>query len=189
MKNKVLYILAAGLSTCSLAIQLRAAAPPKVGDQAPAFELKTLDDQTVRLNELTSTGTVVLIVLRGWPGYQCPLCTRQVQDYIASAPRFAKGKTRVVMVYPGRADELKAHAKEFLENKQWPQEFLYVTDPDYSMVNAYGLRWDAPHETAYPSTFVIDGKGVIRFAKVSHSHGDRTKASDILEELKKTPEN
>jgi hypothetical protein len=36
-----------------------------------------------------------------------------------------------------------------------------------------------------PSTFVLDGQGIIRFAKISHSHGDRTKAADIVEELKR----
>src|SRR3974377_76810 len=115
------------------------AAPPKVGDKAPDFSLKTLDDQTVRLSELTATGKVVLVVLRGWPGYQCPLCTRQVQDYIASASGFATASARVVMVYPGPADDLKSHATEFLKNKQWPKEFVYLTDPGFAIVNAYGF--------------------------------------------------
>ena len=142
-----------------------------------------MDDQTVRLSDLTATGKVVLVVLRGWPGYQCPLCSRQVQDYIASASGFATAKARVVMVYPGPADDLKAHATESLKNKQWPKEFVYVTDPSFTTVNAYGLRWDAPGETAYPSTFVLDRNGVVRFARISRSHGDRTKAADILAEL------
>ena len=64
-------------------------------------------------------------------------------------------------------------------------EFLYVLDPDYAMVNAYGLRWDAPRETAYASTFVLDGKGVVSFVKTSRTHGDRTKAADMLAEVKK----
>jgi peroxiredoxin len=163
------------------------AAPPKVGDKAPDFTLKTLDDQTVRLTDLTATGKVVLVILRGWPGYQCPLCTQQMREYIASASAFATAKARLVMVYPGPADDLKAHATEFLKDKQWPKEFVYVTDPAFSMVNAYGLRWDAPGETAYPSTFVLDRKGIVRFAKISRSHGDRTKAADILEVIKGMP--
>lgn len=167
----------------ALPLTLHAAAPPRVGDPAPDFALNTLDDQTIRLSELTATGKVVLVVLRGWPGYQCPLCTRQVQDYIASASGFASAKARVVMVYPGPAADLKAHAAEFLKDKQWPKDFVYLTDPAYSMVNAYGLRWDAAGETAYPSTFVLDRKGVVRAVRISHSHGDRTKAPDILKEL------
>jgi len=155
----------------------------KVGDKAPDFTLKTLDDQTVRLSELTDKGNVVLIVLRGWPGYQCPICDRQVHDFIASETGFAEAKAQLIFVYPGPADDLKAHAEEFKSwrGKQWPKEFLYVLDPDYTLVNAYGLRWEAPRETAYPSTFVLDKNRVIRYAKISHSHGDRTKATEILQ--------
>jgi peroxiredoxin len=170
---------------------LQAAEPPTVGDKAVDFTLKTLDDQSAGLRELTSAGNVVLVVLRGWPGYQCPICDRQVHDFIAAASAFSTAKTRLIFVYPGPADDLKAHAAEFKswKGKQWPSEFLYVLDPDYSLVNAYHLRWDAPKETAYPSTFVIDGQGVVRFAKVSHTHSNRTKASDVLAELKKLSAN
>ena len=93
----------------------------------------------------------------------------------------------MVFVYPGPASGLTALAVEFKKwkGKEWPKEFPYVLDPDYSMVNAYGLRWDAPRETAYPSTFVLDAKGAVRFAKISKSHGDRTKATDVVAEAKK----
>ena len=58
-----------------------------------------------------------------------------------------------------------------------------VVDPDYAFTNQYGLRWDAPHETAYPSTFLIDRHDVVSFKKVSHEHGDNTTAADVLGEL------
>jgi peroxiredoxin len=157
--------------------------PLKVGDKAPDFTLKTLDDESVRLSEVAAKGNVVLIVLRGWPGYQCPICDRQVHDFMVSAAGFSEAKAQLVFVYPGPANDLKAHAEEFksLKGRQWPKDFFYVLDPDYTMVNAYGLRWDAPRETAYPSTFVLDKKGMIRFAKISRSHGDRTTATEILQ--------
>ena len=179
------------LLICALTFALGAAEIPKVGEKAPDFTLKTLDDQTVRLGELTAKGNVVLVVLRGWPGYQCPICDRQVQDFIRIKPDFADAKTQIVFVYPGPAADLKAHAEEFKKwkGKEWPAEFLYVLDPDYTMVSAYALRWDAPRETTYASTFVLDSKGTVRFAKTSRTHGDRTKAADVLAEVKKLSEN
>jgi peroxiredoxin Q/BCP len=114
-----------------------------------------------------------------------PVCTSQVQDYIAHTKQFEAAHAQVVMVYPGPAKELKKHAHEFLTNKQWPKEFLFVTDPDYTMVNAYNLRWNPAAETAYPSTFVIDKAGIVRFAKISHSHGGRTKATETLDVLQR----
>jgi thioredoxin-dependent peroxiredoxin len=171
----------------SAAITLTAAEPLKVGDHSPDFTLKTLDGRQIMLSSVNASNEVVLIVLRGWPGYQCPLCERQVHDFVASAANFAEAKARVVLVYPGPADDLQAHAKEFLGNADWPQEFIFLTDPDYTMVNAYGLRWNAPKETAYPSTFIINREGNVRFAKISRSHGDRTKAADVLKALKPVP--
>ena len=182
MKNYLRSFLLAGVFAGALV--LNAAEPLKVGGQAPDFTLKTLAGQAVTLSALNASNQVVLIVLRGWPGYQCPACESQVHDFVSSAAGFAAGKTRVVMVYPGPADDLLAHAQEFLGNKDWPKDFTFVLDPDYRMVNAYGLRWDAPKETAYPATFVLDPKGAVRFAKISKGHGGRSKAADVLKELK-----
>lgn len=162
----------------------RGADTPHVGNVAPNFTLRTLEDRPVELNQLTAKGTVLLVVLRGWPGYQCPFCTRQVQELIANAGEFAKTKAQVLMVYPGPAEQLKAHAQEFLGNKQWPENFLFAIDPDYAFTNAYGLRWDAKKETAYPSTFVIGSDRKVRFAHVSKSHGDRVTAAQALAALK-----
>ena len=159
------------------------AATPQTGALAPDFSLQTLDGKVVELKALRAKSPVLLVVLRGWPGYQCPICSRQVNDYIGKAAEFTAQGVQVLMVYPGPADELKEHVREFLTNRQWPAGFLYVLDPDYAFTNAYGLRWEAPKETAYPSTFVIDREGRVRFAHVSKTHGDRVSAADALEAL------
>ena len=190
LQGVALWRAALALLICAFPLALVAGEAPKAGDKAPDFTLKGLDDQTVRLSELTAKGNVALVVLRGWPGYQCPICDRQVQEFIASAPALAEAKAQIVFVYPGPANDLKAHAEQFKswKGKEWPREFLYLLDPDYTMVNAYKLRWDAPRETAYPSTFVLDKKGVVHFARISHSHGERSKAADVLAEAKKISE-
>jgi thioredoxin-dependent peroxiredoxin len=127
---------------------------------------------------------LVLVVLRGFPGYQCPFCVKQVHDFIDHASDFAAMNTRVLLVYPGPPGELDDHAKDFLAKQaELPANIVLVTDPDYKVTNLYGLRWEAPHETAYPSTFVLDKKGMISFEKISHSHGDRLSAQDALDNL------
>jgi peroxiredoxin Q/BCP len=127
---------------------------------------------------------LVLVVLRGFPGYQCPYCVRQVHDFIGHASEFRAKNTRVLLVYPGPPADLDQHAKEFLaKQSELPSDIFLVTDPDYAVTNQYGLRWDAPHETAYPSTFILNGKGIIVFEKISHTHGDRLSAEDALEHL------
>ena len=160
-------------------------AAPSVGDRAPDFSLRTIDGQTVRLSDAYAKSRVAVVVLRGFPGYQCPLCNRQVQDLVQNAKAFAEADVRVVLVYPGPAQDLGARAAEFVAGKNLPPNFDFVLDPDYAFTNLYGLRWDAPKETAYPSTFLIDRQGKVFFVKISRTHGGRTTAAQLLDVLRR----
>ena len=167
------------------ALPLVAAAPPLVGDKAPDFSLSTPEGKSVRLSQLVSKGPVVLVVLRGYPGYQCPYCNRQVQDFIQKSQGFADAGAHVVLVYPGPPQDLGARANEFLADKKLPANFDLLVDPGYAFTNLYGLRWDAAQETAYPSTFLIDRQGVVFFSKIVKEHGGRTTAAEILDAMAK----
>jgi peroxiredoxin len=136
------------------------------------------------LSEFTAKGPVALIVLRGYPGYQCPYCQRQVHDFLIYADKFYALGTQILLVYPGPPADLDQHAREFLAKQNpLPANLHLVIDPDYKFTNKYGLRWDEPKETAYPTTFLIDHSEIVFFRKISHSHGDRTTAADVLAEL------
>ncbi|HEY1064867.1 MAG TPA: redoxin domain-containing protein [Pirellulales bacterium] len=177
-----------GLAVLSLSVGagvLLAAEPPKVGEAAPDFELKSLKGEKAALSELVKDGPVVLVVLRGYPGYQCPACTQQSGEFISKAKAFAKADAQIVLIYPGPAEKLAEHADEFIRGKSLPENVHFLIDPDYSFVNAYHLRWDAPNETAYPSTFVVDGKQQVVYSKISQSHGGRTKPDDVLKAVPK----
>ncbi len=165
------------------ALPVAAAAPPAVGESAPDFTLSTPEGKSVRLSELRSQSSVVLVVLRGYPGYQCPYCNRQVQDFMQHSQGFSDARVRVLLVYPGPPQDLGLRANEFLTGKKLPENFDLVLDPGYEFTNLYGLRWNAEHETAYPSTFLIDQRGVIFFSKIVKEHGGRTTAAEILEAL------
>ncbi|MEQ8846167.1 peroxiredoxin-like family protein [Botrimarina sp.] len=178
---------AAAAISLSLAATLAAAqdtaAPSgaiRVGDDAPAVELPTLGGGQIDLGEAFSQGKTVLVVLRGFPGYQCPLCSRQVGDFVDSADAFEEAGVRVVMVYPGAEGQLATKAEEFMAGRALPEGFTLALDPGYDFTDAYGLRWDAPRETAYPSTFVIDKGGRVAWAKISKTHGGRVSAQEAL---------
>ena len=153
------------------------AGQPQVGEGAPDFTLKMIAGNSVRLSELTAATPVALIILRGFPGYQCPYCQLQVRDFTQKAAAFAEAGVTVVFVYPGPVDK----ASEAIAGKDFPASMKMLVDPDYALTKQYGLRWDAPKETAYPSTFLIDTKGVIFFAKIAKMHSGRTSAAEILE--------
>lgn len=156
---------------------------PAIGEAAPDFRLPTLQGEAVQLSKLIGDGPVVLIVLRGYPGYQCPICNVQVGQLLTNAAKLSAKKARVVLVYPGVAEGLAEHAADFARGKTLPDNFYLIVDPNFVLTEAYALRWNAPRETAYPSTFVIDGKGKVRFAKVSMSHGGRASVDEVLRAL------
>jgi len=173
------------LLVLAAALPLVAAGPPLVGEKAPDFALSTPRGKSVRFSELVSKGPVVLVVLRGYPGYQCPYCNRQVQDFIQKSQGFADVGAHVVLIYPGPPQDLGARANEFLEDKELPNNFDLLVDPGYTFTNLYGLRWNATQETAYPSTFLVDQQGVVFFSKIVKEHGGRTTAAEILDAMPK----
>lgn len=156
------------------------------GDAAPEFNLPVVgEDEYLSLKDATKSGPVVVVVLRGFPGYQCPLCSSQVGALANRAAALEKLTKKVILVYPGEASMLDKHAEEFMGSRTLPSPLVMVRDPDMKMVNDYDLRWTAPRETAYPATFVIDKNGQIKWSKVSDSHGGRTTVEEILEQLRK----
>ena len=177
VRSLLLAFLVSGMSS---------AQTPVVGTKAPDFTLSTPSGRAVTMSSEREGRSLVLVVLRGYPGYDCPFCVQQVHEFILHGADFAAKGTRVLLVYPGPPAALDQHAKAFLEKQaNLPDNVVLVVDPDYKMTNLYGLRWDAPHETAYPSTFILDMKGIVVFEKISHGHGDRLSAQETLEHLPK----
>jgi thioredoxin-dependent peroxiredoxin len=181
IKHPVCFQLLVGIVLAGVTMQARGEDAPKIGDTVQDYEFKTLDGKKLKLTDLGSKGGIVLVVLRGFPGYQCPICTEQVADLRKRAEDFAKAGATVLLVYPGAATKLDEHAKEFLKSSALPAPLILVTDPDYAFVGQHGLRWDAKGETAYPSAFVLDGDRKVYFAKISKSHGDRASTDDLVE--------
>lgn len=166
--------------------------PLAVGDEAPALVLANLEGKEVDLAKIFEKGRTVLVMLRGYPEYQCPICMRQVADFAGRAKAFKEAGVQVVLVYPGDVDNLTQRAQEFLADRRMrravpesrlPEPLTLLVDRDYRLTNAYGLRWDARRETAYPSTFIVTPEREVTFAKVSKEHGGRTSAQDVLKEL------
>lgn len=156
---------------------------PVVGEQFPEFSLPDLDGSSVSLREELRHGPVVLIVLRGWPGYQCPFCTRQFGDFLSQASELGSRKATVLLVYPGSANGLKKHADEFRASRSMPTNFRFLIDSDFRWVSMNGFRWDAKNETSYPSTLLIDRHGTVRFSAMAKVHGARTSAKQVIEVL------
>lgn len=161
---------------------------PKEGSILEDFTGVTMNGGTFQLSKEVEKGSVVIVMLRGFPGKQCPVCSTQVAGYIAKAKEFEDQRnTPVVFIYPGKVNNLDKRAKEFtapLEEKEdLPNNFIFVIDSDYEITNHLGLRWNEENETAYPAAFVIDHDGYVQYSKVSDNHRGRATADEILEFL------
>ena len=159
---------------------------PQVGQVAPDIKWTDAKGKKHALMEMTKQSKVVLLVLRGWPGYQCGICNRQVAQFIGQKEKFESMGAQVVMIYPGPAELLVDHAKQFQGDRVFEGAFHYVIDPGYGFTNAWNLRWDAPRETAYPATYILGEGNKVEFANVSKTHGGRVKAGRVLKELAKS---
>lgn len=179
---KSLYLL---VVTTWLSLVQAATPPPTVGQIAPNFELESARGERIALATLYHKSPVILIVLRGFPGYQCPFCQRQVADFMAHSKAFREAGVSVVFVYPGPPSQTGTKAAEFLDGKTFPAEFEMLIDPGYVFTNQYGLRWDAKGETAYPTTFYLERGGRIVFVKAAMRHGGRSSAAELIEMLPK----
>ena len=80
---------------CALSMGVAAfAETPAVGAKAPDFTLSTPTGKAVRMSAVQRGHDLVLVVLRGFPGYQCPYCVRQVHDFIDHASEFKAKNAR-----------------------------------------------------------------------------------------------
>ncbi len=180
------FLLLISLAEYSVAGDLQIG--PKEGTILEDFTGVTMNGGSFHLSKVVEKGSVVIVMLRGFPGKQCPVCSTQVAGYIAKAKEFeVQRNTPVVFIYPGKVDNLNKRAKEFTapleEQRDLPSNFIFVIDSDYAITNHLGLRWDAPDETAYPAAFVIDHDGYVQYSKVSDNHRGRATADEILEFL------
>lgn len=127
-----------------------AAAPeapaPEVGRPAPDFALKDLEGRTVRLSALR--GRPVLINF--WATW-CPPC-REEMPHIEEFVRRYRGQIEVLGVDVGEPPEL---VKAFLEKN--PYSWRFLLDSDGRVMERYMAF-------AIPTSYFIDGEGVIRAA-------------------------
>src|SRR5260370_7241955 len=139
-----------------LAIGTAVAQTLAVDAKAPYFTLDTPTGNSVSLAKERAKGMTVLVLLRGFPGYQCPYCVKQVHDFVEHSADFAGKKVNVLLVYPGPPADLDQHAKEFLaKQSDLPPNIKLLIEPHYEMTNFYRLLCAAPPETPYPSTFIL----------------------------------
>jgi peroxiredoxin len=114
-----------------------------IGQAAPAMTMKTIDGETVRLEDLAGK----VVVLNFWATW-CPPCVAEIPDLA----RLAKEVNQEGGVVIGISDEDVDTIRSFVASRDMP----------YAIVS--GSDWPAPFESirAIPVTYFLDGAGTIR---------------------------
>jgi peroxiredoxin Q/BCP len=127
-----------------------------VGKKAPQF---TLEGTGGSWSLSDAAGNPVVIYF--YPRDNTPGCTQEGEDFGAAYPQFKKAKT---MIFGISADSMAAHEK-FKAKMGFPFELL--TDPDKKVCKLYDViqeksMYGKKFMGIERSTFLIDGKGVLR---------------------------
>ena len=128
----------------------------EIGKKAPQFSLEgtagswSLED---------AKGTAVVIYF--YPRDNTTGCTQEGLDFAALNAQFKKSKAMVLGISP---DSVASHEK-FKKKMNFPFELL--SDPDQKVLNLYGVwkeksMYGRKYMGVERTTFVIDGKGVLR---------------------------
>ncbi len=129
----------------------------EVGDKAPNFNLPTDGGGNISLNDLKGE----TVILYFYPKDDTPGCTKEACGFRDALPDFSKVKATVIGV---SKDPVKKHEKF---KDKYDLTFPLASDEDGAVCEAYGAwveksMYGRKYMGIDRSTFLIDGKGVIR---------------------------
>lgn len=130
---------------------------PEPGDEAPDFEGRTQDGDTVRLSDLRGKK----VALYFYPKDDTPGCTKQACNL---RDEYADLLREGIAVIGVSADDVSSHRK-FAEKYELP--FPLVADPDHEILTRYGVwgekkRYGRTSIGIKRTTFLIDEEGIVR---------------------------
>jgi peroxiredoxin len=170
----------------------------RVGDRAPDWELKDSEGEEYSLDDELDQGPVILSFYRGgWCPY-CNLQLRALQEYLPQYEDLGANLIAISPELPSKTEQSKTLNK---------LDYRVLSDLGNQVARAYGLVFSLPEElrTVYadlgidlpayngdetfelpvPGTFLVDEKGIIRYAFLDTDYTKRAEPSEILKELKK----
>jgi peroxiredoxin Q/BCP len=147
---------------------------PRVGDQAPDFELEGTDGR-FHLSEHRGERVVLMF----YPGDETPVCTKQFCSYRDRADDMSSLDALVVGV---SGQDVASH-RDFIDHHGLTVPLL--ADPDKSVAKLYGVT--RPMLGTQRATFIIDASGTIAWCKIHALGLDYVSVDELTEALASVP--
>ena len=142
----------------------------QVGKPAPDFSVKAVANAKGQLSLGDLKGKVVLVDFWGTFCEPCKKSFPKLQDLYT---KYSSSGLRIVGISEDEADD-KAKIPDFASS--FGAKFSLGWDEDKSAAHAYKPQ-------TMPSSFIIDRKGVIRYAHVGYHDGEETQVEKEIKEL------
>ena len=123
----------------------------------------------------------------------CPFCMKQLIVLHDNVDKLAKEGLSIVACSPDTTETSAKIAKDGLKDKK-PYRVPLLSDPEgktadkLGVLNPESVKPDAPKDAfglPFPTTIIVDGKGIIRFVKTHGDHRDRVKPEEMIAVAKK----
>jgi thiol-disulfide isomerase/thioredoxin len=137
-----------------------------VGKQAPDFECELLDGKKAKLSDFRGN----VVVLNVWATW-CSPCKAMIPHERELVERMKGKPFKFVSL---SVDDTKETLTEFLKNEKMPWTHMW-NGPDGGFVDQYQIQ-------SYPTIYVLDAKGIIRFKHVKGEQLDHA-AETLLKEM------
>ncbi len=147
----------------------------KVGDKAPLFSLYNTEKQAVKLEDFQGQNVVLLFFPLAFTG----VCTAELCSVRDNYSSYEKLNAQVLGISVDSLFALEMFKKA--ENYNFP----LLSDFNKTTSRAYGALYEEfvldMQGVSKRSAFVIDGKGVVRYAEILDNAGDLPNFDAILE--------
>jgi peroxiredoxin len=141
-----------------------------------------------KIGDLAPGKTLVVVVTRGNTIPICPYCSTQTARLISNYEAFKELGAEVTVVYPIETGDDSSRLTNFLDDVKTrlddasnPVPFPVLLDVELKGVDQLGIRKDL----SKPAAYIVDAKGVVRYAYVGENLADRPSIPALLAEAGK----
>ena len=140
----------------------------QVGEAAPDFTSVDAEGNTISLSAFQPDQPVLLVFYRGnW----CPFCVSHLDDIQNLFPTLKEQGVQLLAISPDPSADSQELAAKF------DQPYVFVTDEDLAIANAYGVQRD--ESIPHPTVVLINAAGNVVWFYAGENYRQRPSAAQL----------